>query len=164
MSEPSWDEIFARAIDALPSDSFPEKNVTKTTEELGEWAAEVFDGNTGSTRLYEQADVILSVVMDLSFSGHSVEELKKHAIVKLERQERRIRGEKPMDKSLEELTKPCICEKRFTIESHGDGYALYLGRCDHKHGFNMMHITECVNRDYLDLIERLLNEYLEETG
>jgi hypothetical protein len=28
----------------------------------------------------------------------------------------------------------CTYRERYTVESHGDGYAIYFGRCAHKHG------------------------------
>ena len=36
----------------------------------------------------------------------------------------------------------CDCKDEFTIEPHGDGEVLYFGRCNHKHGFNLCHVTE----------------------
>ena len=50
----------------------------------------------------------------------------------------------------------CHCPDRFRIEAHGDGYALYRGRCHHKHGLNLAHITEADNAT-LALIEGALN-------
>jgi hypothetical protein len=34
-------------------------------------------------------------------------------------------------------------EPTFTVEPHGDGYALYWGRGINRHGLNLAHITEC---------------------
>lgn len=36
----------------------------------------------------------------------------------------------------------CTCETRYTIEPHGDGYALYYGRCPHHHGYNLINMSE----------------------
>lgn len=40
--------------------------------------------------------------------------------------------------SLEE----CKCNSEYSIEPHGKGYALYLNRCNHRHGYNLANITE----------------------
>ena len=50
----------------------------------------------------------------------------------------------------------CHCPDRFRIEAHGDGYALYRGRCIHRHGLNLAHITEADNAT-LAMIEGALN-------
>ncbi len=36
----------------------------------------------------------------------------------------------------------CYCPEEYSIERHGNGYALYLGRCNHRHGLNLANITE----------------------
>lgn len=36
----------------------------------------------------------------------------------------------------------CHCDLEYSIELHGDGYALYYGRCPHRHGHNLVHLTE----------------------
>ena len=36
----------------------------------------------------------------------------------------------------------CECEPRYTVELHGDGYALYYGRCVHRHGYNLINMVE----------------------
>lgn len=41
-----------------------------------------------------------------------------------------------------EFLKPCECEAKYTIEPHGDGYALYYGRCNHRHGYNLINMVE----------------------
>lgn len=41
-----------------------------------------------------------------------------------------------------ELLKPCTCAARYTIEPHGEGYALYYGRCGHRHGWNLINMLE----------------------
>ena len=51
----------------------------------------------------------------------------------------------------------CDCEERYSIEPHGDGYAIYFGRCMHKHGYNLAQITEC-DPKILPLIEKGLND------
>lgn len=47
--------------------------------------------------------------------------------------------------------------ERYTIEQHGDGYALYVGRDESHHGYNLAHITEA-DTPTLNKIERALNE------
>jgi hypothetical protein len=42
----------------------------------------------------------------------------------------------------ETLLKPCECAAQYTIELHGDGYALYYGRCNHRHGWNLINMVE----------------------
>lgn len=37
---------------------------------------------------------------------------------------------------------PAVDYNGFTIEKHGDGEALYLGRSLHAHGLNIVHLTE----------------------
>jgi hypothetical protein len=51
----------------------------------------------------------------------------------------------------------CACEARYTIEPHGDGYALYYERCAHRHGYNLAYITEPAFNCDLKHIERLIN-------
>jgi hypothetical protein len=36
----------------------------------------------------------------------------------------------------------CGCADEYTFEPHGDGWALYLGRCQHRHGWNLANIRE----------------------
>lgn len=36
----------------------------------------------------------------------------------------------------------CECLKSYSFEPHGNGFALYLGRCPHRHGCNLANITE----------------------
>jgi hypothetical protein len=40
------------------------------------------------------------------------------------------------------FTFSCQCEKKYTIEVHGDGFVLYYGRCPHEHGYNLATIME----------------------
>jgi len=58
----------------------------------------------------------------------------------------------------------CTCELKFSIEPHGDGYALYFGRCNHRHGLNLLHITELSYNagDILKKIENSLNKHIDE--
>lgn len=56
----------------------------------------------------------------------------------------------------EDVFGECHCSDRFRIEAHGDGYALYRGRCIHRHGLNLAHITEA-DKATLDMIEGALN-------
>jgi len=50
----------------------------------------------------------------------------------------------------------CKCPVTFSIESHGTGYALYRGRCCHRHGLNLAFITEA-DKGTLAMIEGALN-------
>ena len=52
----------------------------------------------------------------------------------------------------------CNCETKFSIEKHGDNHVLYLGRCNHKHGFNLFTISEVANGCALKSLEDKLNE------
>lgn len=51
----------------------------------------------------------------------------------------------------------CKCEAKFTIEPHGDGYALYYGRCNHRHGYNLVNMVEPAFNFDPDHIEKLIN-------
>ena len=51
----------------------------------------------------------------------------------------------------------CKCEPQYTIEPHGDGYALYFGRCNHKHGWNLVYLKEPSANCDLKHIEALIN-------
>ncbi len=51
----------------------------------------------------------------------------------------------------------CECEDKFTIEEHGGGEVLYFGRCDHKHGFNLCHVTE-KSYNILDILNTRTND------
>lgn len=69
---------------------------------------------------------------------------------------RAIRGERIM--SDQPLIQVCSCESNYTIEPHGDAYALYFGRCNHRHGYNIARISECDYRLFEPKeLERLLN-------
>lgn len=50
---------------------------------------------------------------------------------------------------------PCECKQSYSIEEHGSGWALYLGRCAHKHGLNLANITEPDMRLLTRMLERL---------
>lgn len=52
----------------------------------------------------------------------------------------------------------CVCKPKYSIEEHGDGYAIYWGRCQHKHGVNLAHITECRRKDIIEYFEKALNK------
>jgi len=43
----------------------------------------------------------------------------------------------------------CKCKDEYSIEPHGNGYALYFGRCPHRHGYNLLHITEVENPKFI---------------
>lgn len=49
------------------------------------------------------------------------------------------------------------CEPRYTIEPHGDGYALYYGRCNHRHGYNLINMVEPAFNFDPRHIEKLIN-------
>lgn len=51
----------------------------------------------------------------------------------------------------------CECEAKYTIEPHGEGYALYYGRCNHRHGYNLVYLTEPSFNCDLKHIEKLIN-------
>ena len=51
----------------------------------------------------------------------------------------------------------CKCEERYTIEPHGDGYALYYGRCVHRHGYNLINMVEPAFNCDLFHIQKLIN-------
>lgn len=46
---------------------------------------------------------------------------------------------------------------KYTIEPHGDGYALYWGRTPFHHGYNLAHLTE-IDQRTIDMIYTALNE------
>lgn len=52
-----------------------------------------------------------------------------------------------------------IKTQRYTIEPHGDGYAIYLGRDMFHHGLNLAHLSE-VTPDFRKFIEDSLNATL----
>jgi hypothetical protein len=51
----------------------------------------------------------------------------------------------------------CDCEPQYSIEPHGDGYALYYGRCNCRHGYNLVHLVEPAFNFSPDHIEKLPN-------
>lgn len=51
----------------------------------------------------------------------------------------------------------CECETRYSIERHGKGYTLYIGRCPHRHGYNLVHLTEPAANCDFERLEMLLN-------
>ena len=59
--------------------------------------------------------------------------------------------------SLAALLEPCICENTYTIEHHGKGYALYYGRCNHRHGYNLINMVEPAFNFDPKHIEKLIN-------
>jgi|SRR4051812_38845272 hypothetical protein len=48
--------------------------------------------------------------------------------------------------------------KRFTVERHGKGWAIYEGRSDQRHGLNLGYLTEC-DQFLPPRIEELLNAH-----
>ena len=59
--------------------------------------------------------------------------------------------------SLSALFEPCTCEAKYTIELHGEGYALYYGRCRHRHGYNLINMVEPAWNFDPKHIEKLIN-------
>lgn len=55
------------------------------------------------------------------------------------------------------LLEPCKCEARYTIEPHGEGYALYYGRCVHRHGYNLINMVEPAFNFEPKHIEKMIN-------
>lgn len=51
----------------------------------------------------------------------------------------------------------CKCKSKFTIEKHGENYVLYFGRCGHKHGENLLTISDVAFNVNLNQIEKKLN-------
>lgn len=51
----------------------------------------------------------------------------------------------------------CECKDKYTIEPHGNGHALFFGRCKHKHGYNLVYLTEPAANCNLKYLEKLLN-------
>jgi len=51
----------------------------------------------------------------------------------------------------------CNCKDQYTIEPHGDGYALYYARCVHRHGYNLVNMTEPAFNFDPAHIEKLIN-------
>jgi hypothetical protein len=45
---------------------------------------------------------------------------------------------------------------RYTVEPHGKGYAVYLGRDNKHHGANLAHLSEC-SPAFADQVQALLN-------
>lgn len=52
----------------------------------------------------------------------------------------------------------CKCKQRYSIEPHGKGYAIYWGRCQHKHGCNIALLTEIDRVDLIKYFEDSLNK------
>lgn len=55
------------------------------------------------------------------------------------------------------LFEECKCENKYSIEPHGDGYALYYGRCNHRHGYNLINMVEPAFNFDPDHIEKMIN-------
>lgn len=49
----------------------------------------------------------------------------------------------------------CRCPDIYSIEPHGEGWALYLGRCNHRHGYNLANIQEPDLTRLNELVSRL---------
>lgn len=64
------------------------------------------------------------------------------------------------DKDVSAFFEPCQCNDRFSIEPHGDAYAVFYGRCPHKHGYNFMQISEVAfNAPGMKEMENALNSH-----
>lgn len=48
----------------------------------------------------------------------------------------------------------CECKTEYSLEEHGEGWALYLGRCNHRHGYNIANIEEIDLARMRDMVER----------
>lgn len=51
----------------------------------------------------------------------------------------------------------CDCKNRYTIEPRNGAYTLYMGRCPHRHGYNLATITDVAFNCDVRGIVRLLN-------
>jgi hypothetical protein len=49
-----------------------------------------------------------------------------------------------------------MSEEKFTVEKHGDGWSIYVGRSDNYHGYNAGHLSEC-GETLAKLIQESLN-------
>jgi hypothetical protein len=57
---------------------------------------------------------------------------------------------------------PCKCENAYSIEPRGEGHVLYYGRCNHRHGYNLVELHgPAFNCDFKHL-EKLLNLGMKE--
>lgn len=52
---------------------------------------------------------------------------------------------------------PCECVDKFSIERHGKEFALFYGRCPHKHGYNLAYLTESAKNFHPQNVEMILN-------
>lgn len=66
-----------------------------------------------------------------------------------------------MNKDLHDLLS-CHCKDRYSIEAHGKGYAIYWGRCRHRHGANIALITGCNRKDLIKFFEESLNSNIKD--
>lgn len=62
-----------------------------------------------------------------------------------------------MTNFLDSFLNECECETKYTIEPHGDGYALYYGRCNHRHGYNLVYMKEPAFNFDPEHIEKMIN-------
>ena len=56
---------------------------------------------------------------------------------------------------LQNDTSLCECPDEYCIEPHGNGWALYFGRCNHRHGLNIAFITEPDMKRLEEMIKKL---------
>lgn len=59
--------------------------------------------------------------------------------------------------SLLSIFEQCKCDPKYSIEPHGEGYALYYGRCRHRHGYNLINMVEPAWNFDPKHIENLIN-------
>lgn len=55
------------------------------------------------------------------------------------------------------MNNSCTCITQYSIEPHGEGYALYYDRCPHRHGYNLINMTEPAYNFEPRHIEHLIN-------
>lgn len=59
----------------------------------------------------------------------------------------------------------CSCIDKYSIEEHGKGYALFYGRCQHRHGYKLCLLSEFdfdEGKQTRELIERALNVWAKD--
>jgi len=69
-----------------------------------------------------------------------------------------------MNKNQTKAESTCSCSKssKYSIEPHGDSYALYYGRCPHRHGYNLCQLSkfDSEGEQTRQIIQQALNKYL----
>lgn len=59
------------------------------------------------------------------------------------------------DSNLAAMMGECHCGDSYSASPHGDGIALYLGRCHHRHGMNLLLMTE-IDQNRPDIVAKLV--------